>query len=76
MPEYAAKSVRSFFCKSVKLGLMQRGFNEAFDSSRAPGNQTEPMYLYSLALWERLSEKSGAGSWRRARLRGYEVVSL
>jgi hypothetical protein len=49
MPEYAAKSVRSFFCKAVKLGLMERGLNEAFDHSRAPGNQTEPRYLYRLS---------------------------
>ena len=48
MPEYATKSVRSFFCKSVKLGLMERGLNEDFDHSRAPGNQTEPRYLYRL----------------------------
>ena len=28
---------------------MEDGLNEAFDYSRAPGNQTEPMYLYRLS---------------------------
>src|SRR5687768_8823623 len=37
MPEYAAKSVRSFFCKAVKLGMIERGLNEAFNHFRAPG---------------------------------------
>ena len=79
MPEYAAKSVRSFFCTSVKLGLMERGLNEAFNSSRAPGNQSEPVYLYRLAPCRgRQAGRSGVGvtSSEAKRLRGYEAMSL
>ena len=79
MPEYAAKSVRSFFCTSVKLGLLKRGLNEAFNRSRAPGNQTEPMYLHRLSI----SGEARRKEWREEltsseakRLRGYEAMSL
>jgi hypothetical protein len=75
MPEYAAKSVRSFFCQSVRLGLMERGLNEAFDHSRAPGTQTEPMYLYRLSP----AGEAGRKEWQKELTSGaksYEAMSL
>src|SRR5262245_32082781 len=76
MPEYAAKSVRSFFCKAVQLGLMERGLNEAFDSSRAPGNQTEPKYLYSLSTVGEAKRKEWWEELASIEAKNYETVRL